>query len=387
MVVVRSNPRLIWLNLKKPVSCHGLRAKISLFLNLFLNRRILSFFAVCCLLTFTGKAQATILSTVTDLIWRAGSQLNLVSEEKIIPTLVSSANSQNMALLEASVGNLDSGTASTKPELDLPIVNGGAVLAEVGPMGTVADLTEGVPPTDQISVYTVHPGDSLSGIAKMYGVSVNTIRWANDLTKNSVIKEGQTLVILPISGIQYTVKKGDTIKSIAKKYSGETSEIIAYNGLDVDKGLVAGEIIIIPDGELGLPAAKSPAGGTSSGGKYKGPSYPGYYMRPIVGGVKTQGLHGYNAVDLAAPYGTPVYAAASGRVIVARPTGYNGGYGGYLVISHPNGTQTLYSHCSSLAVYSGQNVGKGDVVGYIGSTGRSTGNHLHFEVRGAANPF
>lgn len=333
------------------------------------------------LLTFASQAQATIFSTVTDFIFRASSQLSSVSEEKIVQA---SANSQNMALLEAS---LSGEATSTKSDLDLPLVDGSAVLAESGPLGTVADLTEGVPPTDQISVYTVHAGDSLSNIAKMYGVSVNTIRWANDLTKNSVLKEGQTLVILPISGIQYTVKKGDTIKSIAKKYSGDVEEIISYNDLDSSKGLIAGDIIIIPDGELGSPASKSPAGGTSSGGKYKGPSYPGFFMRPIAGGKRSQGVHGYNAVDLAAPYGTPIYAAASGRVILARASGYNGGYGVYLVISHSNGTQTLYAHCSSLAVYSGQNVEKGDIVGYVGSTGRSTGNHLHFEVRGASNPF
>ena len=328
-----------------------------------------------------GQAEATIFSAVADIIFRASDSVSASVDQNLAAV---SMNSQNMALLESRP---EAEEPSTKSDVDLPLVGGMAVLAEAGPMGTVADLTDAVPTTDQISVYTVRPGDNLSTIAQMYGVSVNTIRWANDLTKNSVIKEGQVLVILPVTGVRYTVKKGDTLAGIVKKYGGDVDEIILYNGLEEGKGLIAGQVVIIPDGDYGVPAPKSPAAGTATGGKYKGPSYPGYFMRPIVGGVRSQGLHGNNAVDLAAPYGTPVYAAASGRVILTRPSGYNGGYGGYLVIFHYNGTQTLYSHCSSLAVYSGQNVEKGDIVGYVGSTGRSTGNHLHFEVRGAANPF
>lgn len=335
-----------------------------------------------CLSFTASQAEASIFSAVVDFIFKADNPLSGSAKQTLA---VVSMNSQNMALLEPSPGTE---TASVKSEIDLPLVGGTAVLAETGPMGTVADLSDNVPPTDQISVYTVRPGDNLSFIAQMYGVSVNTIRWANDLTRTSVIKEGQTLVILPVTGIRYTVGKGDTLAGIVKKYGGDVDEIILYNGLDEGKGLIAGQTIIIPDGDYGVPAiVKTPKASSPTGGKYQGPSYPGYFMRPIIGGVRTQGLHGYNAVDLAAPYGTPIYAAAAGRVILARPTGYNSGYGAYLVISHPNGTQTLYSHCSSLAVSAGQEVEKGDVVGYIGSTGRSTGNHLHFEVRGAVNPF
>ena len=100
----------------------------------------------------------------------------------------------------------------------------------------------------------------------------------------------------------------------------------------------------------------------------------------------SQGIHGYNGVDVSAPSGTPIYAAAGGTIVVAKGGGgYNGGYGNYIVIDHGNGTQTLYAHMSSLAV-SGGSVSKGSLIGYVGSTGRSTGNHLHFEVRGAKNP-
>ena len=110
-------------------------------------------------------------------------------------------------------------------------------------------------------------------------------------------------------------------------------------------------------------------------------------MRPIVGGRKSQGIHGYNAVDLAAPTGTPIIASASGKVIIARSSGYNGGYGLYVVISHPNGTQTLYAHMSKVNVSVGRFVERGEIIGAVGNTGKSTGPHLHFEVRGARNPF
>lgn len=108
---------------------------------------------------------------------------------------------------------------------------------------------------------------------------------------------------------------------------------------------------------------------------------------PIPGATRSQGLHGYNGVDFAAPLGTPVYASDGGAVLVSRSSGWNGGYGLYVVIKHSNGTQTLYAHLSKTAVTAGSSVSQGQVVGYVGNTGRSTGNHLHFEVRGAQNPF
>lgn len=112
----------------------------------------------------------------------------------------------------------------------------------------------------------------------------------------------------------------------------------------------------------------------------------GYFGNPIPGGRKSQGVHGNNAVDIAAPSGTPIYASAAGRVSTALCNGgYNGGWGNYLKISHGNGAQTLYAHMSRCAV-TGGSVGKGQLIGYVGNTGRSTGSHLHFEVYGGKNP-
>ncbi len=266
----------------------------------------------------------------------------------------------------------------------------------IGPMGTATDV-DLEHDSDIISVYTVHKGDSLPKIAALFDVSVNTIRWANNLKKDYTPKEGDTLVILPIDGVSYVVKKGDTLKSIARVYGADAEEIGRYNGLELDSELAYGQTIIIPDGEVAEPKAKTPtkkpatksklvAGVTKLVKGWGGKDLGGYYIRPLTGGLRTQGLHGQNAVDMGAPIGTPVYAAADGVAIIARTGGYNGGYGNYVILKHPNGTQTVYGHMSKVLISQGQSVSRGEQIGAVGSTGRSTGPHLHFEVRGAKNP-
>jgi len=252
-------------------------------------------------------------------------------------------------------------------------------------LGSIADIEEVVANSDRISIYVVREGDNLSQIAEMFNVSVNTIIWANDIQRGDLIQTGEVLVILPVTGTSHTVKEGDTLASIAKKYKGDVDEIIAYNDLPEGEELITGSQVIIPDGEV--PYAPKPIYASSMARGTSGPNYVGYYARPISGGVKSQGLHGYNGVDLATYCGAPILAAATGDVIISRSYGWNGGYGNYIVISHPNGTQTLYAHNVKNIVTRGWHVVKGQVIGYIGTTGKSTGCHVHFEVRGAKNPF
>lgn len=270
-----------------------------------------------------------------------------------------------------------------------PAKGGGDILVEDGalvPSGD-ADKKESTINTrtsqGEISVYVVRNGDTLSQIAEMFDVSAKTILWANDITDVSKIHPGDTLVILPITGVRHIVKKGDTLGSISKKYKGDAEDILAYNQLASGATLAAGDTIIIPDGTVTPVATKKAGGGgtVASGGGSSG------FVNPLPGSVRTQGIHGYNGVDLGASVGTPVRAAAGGQVIVARGSGWNGGYGLYVVVKHPNGTQTLYAHLSSVAVTMGDTVVAGQTVGGVGNTGRSTGSHLHFEVRGARNPF
>jgi murein DD-endopeptidase MepM/ murein hydrolase activator NlpD len=221
----------------------------------------------------------------------------------------------------------------------------------------------------------------------MFNVTVNTIVWSNSI-RGTTISPGQTLVILPVSGVRHTVKKGDTIASIAKLYKGDVNEITQYNDFSVGQVLTVGNIVIIPDGVLAAPAVSPSYSSIASGARVTMyPNYDGYYVRPVQGSRKSQGLHGYNGVDLAAPRGNPIVAAADGVVIVSREGGWNGGYGNYVVISHNNATQTLYAHNQHNIVSAGDVVEQGQIIGFVGTTGRSTGNHVHFEVRGAKNPF
>jgi murein DD-endopeptidase MepM/ murein hydrolase activator NlpD len=254
----------------------------------------------------------------------------------------------------------------------------------------------------------------------MFDVSVNTIIWANNLSGIKDVHPGDTLIILPISGVQRTVAQGDTLQTIAKKYGADANEIAQFNGLDPDQALVVGSTIIIPGGELTAP---HPASSGSSAphtqpvpstqilqGNYASgnliplshnPAEPArgigpvgttaeidYYTSPVANFIQTQNIHGYNAVDLAAPRGTPIMAAADGVVIIARSGGRNGGYGSYVVINHDNGSQTLYAHMSKVAAVPGEQVVQGQVIGYVGMTGDATGPHVHFEIRnGIRNPF
>lgn len=307
---------------------------------------------------------------------------NIFSKTADADSLSSGNNLQNMRLLAAANTPL-----SLKESGFDQIVNDSALVANNGPEGTILDTIEHRPNSDQISVYVVREGDTISQIAEMFGVDTNTVKWSNDLTSN-VLREGQTLVILPVSGIKHKVVKGDTLDSIAKKYKGDKADIISYNSLDPESPLSLGSTIIIPDGEIVPSVSSGSKTSVSSGSKSSTlKNVLGFFIRPLSGGKRSQGLHGYNAVDIAAPIGTPIYAAASGEVIVSREGGWNGGYGSYIVIKHSNGTQTLYAHNNSNSVSAGDTVKQGDIIGTVGKTGKVTGSHLHFEVRGAKNPF
>jgi LysM repeat protein len=305
----------------------------------------------------------------------------------------------------------DAATSSTLPSATTPVLvastnqnpdpsaptvlnvsTGSALIAQSGPSGTLSDVEE-IQKSGRISVYVVRSGDSLSDIAKMFGVSVNTILWANGLKSSRDVHTGDTLIILPVSGVERKIVSGDTLKSLAKRYGADANEIAQFNGLDPADPLTIGDTIIIPGGELAsapaTPATRKPSKNIREpylGGS--GAAYDGYYSSPIYGAPVTQGIHGWNGIDLGAARGTPVRAAADGTAIIARGNGgWNGGYGNYVVITHSNGSQTLYAHLKAIAISPGQSVSAGKVVGYVGSTGLSTGPHLHFEVRGAANPF
>lgn len=271
---------------------------------------------------------------------------------------------------------------------DIETTEGSALIPNTGPEGKIPEGA-GIRNEGRISIYVVREGDTLSEIADMFGVSPNTIKWANDITDVSVIQPGKELLILPISGVRYTVKRGGTLSDVAKLFNADVDEIALFNGIDPEVELTAGTELIVPGGELAQPkVAKKSSGGSSSSGGSVAEVASGFFINPLPGARVTQGLHGHNGIDLGrVPAGSAVYAAAGGRVLVARADGgYNGGYGNYVVIDHGNGMQTLYAHLNSVSVSAGQSIGQGEKIGGVGSTGRSTGVHLHFEVRGGRNP-
>jgi len=326
------------------------------------------------------------------------------------------ANSRNVQTMNILMPAMNIDPAPATGGGDVAVVDDSALLPQEGPSGTLADIQKPKNPT--ISRYVVHAGDSVSSIAGLFGVSANTVRWANNLSSRDTIQPGQVLVILPISGVKYTVQKGDTLDSIARKLGADAADIANYNGVTNADLAVVGTQLLIPDGEAGATddtvthvAVASKSSQTSATSKKTSISVStkritvnnepahnvgprgtaeqvAYFIAPLAHYVETQGIHGYNAVDLAAPEGTPIVAAASGQVVVARSGGWNGGYGSYVVISHDNGTQTLYAHMSKVTAYDGEDVEQGEVIGYVGMTGLATGPHVHFEIRnGIKNPF
>ncbi len=236
---------------------------------------------------------------------------------------------------------------------------------------------------DNIVEYAVLEGDTISGIAQKFGVSVNTLLWENNLTSYSVIRPRQKITILPVSGLRYMIVRGDTLQKIAKKYSAEVDDIIEFNKLASAEDISIGEKLIIPGGSKPQPVTtyslrtrtETPApttGGVTGSGNMVWPNT----CRRITQYYNWR----HHGVDIACPFGSAIRAAAAGTVIKAQG-GWNTGYGIMIVIDHGGGMQTLYGHLSKLYVQVGDYVQAGQTIAAEGSTGRSTGPHVHFEVR------
>lgn len=241
----------------------------------------------------------------------------------------------------------------------------------------------------EIITYNVQDRDTLSSIAEKYGLQVTTIAWENNLDEKTKLKPGQELRILPIDGVRHKVSRGETIFTIGKRYGledeAEAQSIVNYpfNEFLNDETfeLATGQYLMIPDGvkptATALPVSRVASRLTPDAGSV---TATGSFVWPASGRI-TQGYRFYHkGVDIANQSGGAILAADSGTVIV---TGWidNSGYGNRVIIDHGNGNITLYAHMSLIQVQVGQRVNRGDVLGQMGSTGRSTGTHLHFEVR------
>jgi len=264
------------------------------------------------------------------------------------------------------------------------IASQGEVLAEQNVISsTITPVTIiSEKPRDKIADYEVKEGNTVSSIAQEFGVSEETILWENDLSKNSTLKAGQNLKILPVSGVAHTVVSGDTIYSVAKKYQANAQAILnfPFNDVGEDFQLKSGGVLIVPDGAP--PAAPKPAP-TQYLARENIPVETdfgsGQFMWPASGDMAQYFSWYHPALDISNLGGGPIRTSDSGTVVVS---GWeSNGYGNTIVVNHGNGYTTRYAHMSALYVSAGQKVSKGDVIGAMGSTGRSSGTHLHFEVR------
>lgn len=253
-----------------------------------------------------------------------------------------------------------------------------------------------------VAIYTIASGDTLSGIAKQYDLSTNSLLWANDLTVTSKIKVGQQLSIPPADGVSHRVAAGQSVEKIAALYKVPADKIVAMNGLQ-SAAISKDQIIFVP-GAVPLPSVTPASSGRTVArdsasrntrtvkGKATTDNFTNTNQTPAAGkflifptiGSLTQGFHkGHYAFDIGNRSKPPIWAAAGGKVITATNGTWAGGYGNHVVIDHGNGVQTLYGHLDHVNVKVGDTVTQGQVLGQMGNTGNvrgATGIHLHFEV-------
>jgi murein DD-endopeptidase MepM/ murein hydrolase activator NlpD len=284
--------------------------------------------------------------------------------------------------------SLDSGTqpsllGAIQPEATSqpagPYLADGTLLKPIAVTTAVADGA------GTLRTYRVRSGDTLTGIARHFGVTMMTVWWANHLKSKDALHVGQELVVPPVDGTVRVIKAGETLAKIAADGNIAAADIVAFNGL-TDTTLVVGQTLMLP-GAHGAPIPTPKPVARSGGGSYSGSasvsaptSYGGgAFAWPVPGGYISQYFHyGHPALDIAAPYGSPVLSAASGTVTFA---GWRDNGGGYQVyVSHGSGLYTTYNHMSAITVGVGEQVGRRTQVGRIGMTGAATGPHCHFEV-------
>jgi hypothetical protein len=259
------------------------------------------------------------------------------------------------------------------------------------------------------TTYTVEPYDSVFGIAEKFNLKPETILWSNydELQDNPhTLELGMELTIPPVDGIYYQWQEGDTIAGVADRFDTDPEKILNWtaNELDLtDPSIEPGTYVMVPGGEREfqqwiIPTIARGSAGVSAGvygsgvcqGSYQGVYGSGAFIWPTDNHYLSGNDYwsGHLAIDIGVGLGMPVFAADHGVVVFSGWA--TGGYGNVVMIDHGNGYQTLYAHLDQTSVGCGQSVSKGQVIGRGGSTGNSTGPHLHFEVRymgGFVNPW
>lgn len=316
------------------------------------------------------------------------------AKDLIVAVLIVKRGKYSQSFLNTSFFLLVSAAVIAGPAIaqNNPFLNDYLNAAQSAPSGAVLDVdvyskstntTISAKPRDTIIEYEIKGGDTLASVATRFDISVDTIKWENDIT-GEIIRPGQKVRILPVSGIAHKVVSGETIYSIAKKYHTDAQAIVNFpfnEYADAETfALTTGQTLFVPEGTI-LPAPAPRQRGP--GGFYTGPitagKGSGNFIWPTSGGITTYPVWYHMGLDIANSSAPAILAADGGTVTYAGCL--NWGYGCHIIIDHGNGFQTLYGHLSRIGVGPGQSVGRGAGIGNMGSTGRSTGVHLHFEIR------
>ncbi len=370
----------------------------SSYLSFLFSHKLVHVFVILLTVIFTfvnltNKTRAGVLTDKAHKTIMAGlvsSEFGDIGDEELIEEFYS----EESISLSAKQGYLDNTTVlKTQPQAMMTAPDEVALEEEVVSItrGGEALIKPEIASTKKIKrtrteivYHIVKPGDSVSTIAAEYEISVNTILWENNLSAYSLIRPGQKFTILPTTGITHKVVKGDNLSKISKKYGIEEAKITEANKITDNSKLAVGEKLIIPGGRKASYSARTssrytgisaivdmvrPPGATPSSNKMNWPTV-GYRITQYYSWR-------HRGVDIANKKGTAVYAADAGTV---ESTGWTSGYGNTVIINHGGGKKTRYAHLSKFYVKKGQKVGKGDSIAAMGSTGWSTGSHLHFEI-------
>lgn len=279
----------------------------------------------------------------------------------------------------------------TEDDIEFELANilaGNAVVGTASPETAEASAAR----RSGVLAYSVAEGDTPGTIAARYGISTNSVLWANGITDGDVIRPGDVLVVLPVSGVLHTVKEGDDVTSIAQRYDAKVEDVIARNGLDTDGAIRAGQKLIVPDGQIRAaprrlayheeePSAEEPTVTPPSLRRQPGLGF----LWPTANSRRISQYFGWRhtGVDISDRSRGSAVAAQGGTVSFS---GWLGGYGRLVILDHGRGMSSYYAHLSKAYVAKGQRVSRGEAVGAVGCTGRCTGPHLHFEVRSGGRP-
>lgn len=312
-----------------------------------------------------GLAPATPTSTLGDGV--------LASQDGSHP-LSLSPNRDLTSPLASPTGDSSSGppataAGETADEAADGAASGGAPVDDASGHGLV------LLPDPIIYTHVVAPGETLSAIAERYGVTVQTVAQCSGLSNPNRISPGQSLTFPSVDGLLHRVKPGDTISGLAQRYGAQAPEIAWANRITDPCALEVGSLLIVPGGRM--PQVTVASGAASGPGSGSGAlAWP--LRGPITSYYGPRGGGQHTGIDIAGDHGASIRAAAGGEVTMAA---WYGRYGRTVIIDHGGGLSTLYAHASEMLVTVGQQVVGGEIIARVGSTGNSTGPHLHFEVR------